>query len=177
VRSREIARRYASALYQVSTESANSEAIAKELGDVATVAAESDEVRRFLGHPLVSREEKSAFLERVFPEVSETMQNFLELVVRNRRETYLEWICREFVDIQAEAEGQIQVEVRTAHALDEKDTKRLSERLQQVLHHPVQLTERIDPELMGGLRIETDGRVLDATIRARLDELRKRIEE
>ena len=177
MRSREVARRYAAALYQVSMEDGASNEIGQELRDVANLAAENAEVRKFLGHPLVPREEKAAFFSRVLPEASEPMRNFLGLLVRNRREAYLEWIHREFIDIQAEAQGRVQVSVQTAQKLTDEEKDRLRERLEKVLHHPVQVTERVNPALLGGLRIETDGHVLDATLRARLDELRNRMED
>jgi F-type H+-transporting ATPase subunit delta len=177
VRSQEIARRYATALYQVSTEDATGDEIARELAEMATAASEDADVRRFLSHPLVPREEKSAFLARAFPETSERMRNFLHLLIHNRREGYLQLIYREFIDIQAEAEGVIQVDVSTAHALSDEDKTRLSERLETALHHPVRLNERVEEDLIGGLRVETDGHVLDATIRSRLDRLQRELEE
>jgi F-type H+-transporting ATPase subunit delta len=158
-------------------EDAESDVIERQLGEVAGLAAQNAEVRKFLAHPLVPREEKSAFLTRVLPDASEPIRNFLILLVRNRREAYLEWIYREFIDIQAEAQGRVQVAIQTAQELSDEDKQRLRERLEEVLHRPVQVTEHVDPDLLGGLRIETDGHVLDATIRARLDELRKTMEE
>ncbi len=177
MRSQEIARRYAAALYQVSIEDKASDAIERELAEVATATSDNPDIRRFLGHPLVPGEEKTAFLTRAFPETSDRMRNFLDLLIHNRRETYLELIYREFIDIQAEADGVIQVDVSTARALSDEDRTRLSERLEAVLHRPVRLNERVEEDLIGGLRVETDGHVLDATIRARLDRLRRELEE
>jgi len=177
VRSQEIARRYAAALYQVSADDAAVSEIEDELASVAVGTSDGAEVRRFLAHPLVPREQKSAFLAAAFPNTSDRMRNFLKLLIRNRRETYLDLIYDAFVDIRTTDEGMIQVAVTTAEKLSEEDGSRLRERLEHALNRPVQLEERIDKRMLGGARIEADGHVLDGTIRARLSELRRQLEE
>jgi F-type H+-transporting ATPase subunit delta len=177
VRSQEIARRYAAALYQVSVEDAAVEEIEDELAALAKGTSDGPDVRRFLAHPLVPRETKSAFLTTAFPETSNRMKNFLELLIHNRRETYLDLIYDEFVNIRLTGEGRIQVTVTAAQALSAEDRDRVRERLENALKRPVQLEEVIDERMLGGVRIEAAGHVLDGTIRARLSELRKQLEE
>ena len=177
MRSQEIARRYAAALYQISVEDTAVKEIEDELGAVAKGTSDESKVRRFLAHPLVPRESKLKFLATAFPETSDRMKHFLELLIRNRRETYLDLIYDEFVDIRTADEGMIQVTITTAQTLSEEERGRLSERLEKVLNRPVQLEEHIDGSVLGGGRIETAGHVMDGTIRARLEELRKKLEE
>ena len=177
MRSQEIARRYAAALYQVSVEDVAVKAIEDELAAVAQSTSDEPEVRRFLAHPLVPRKTKSQFLVAAFPETSDRMKYFLELLIRNRRETYLDLIYDEFVEIRTADEGMIQVIVTTAQMLSSEDRGRLRERLEKTLKCPVQLEERIDVSMLGGARIEAAGHVMDGTIRARLRELRKQLEK
>ena len=177
MRSQEIARRYASALYQVAVEDASIKEIEDELAAVAVGTSDGTEVRLFLAHPLVPRETKSAFLKGAFPATSERMRNFLELLIHNQRETYLDLIHDEFVNIRTEAEGMIQVTVTTAQTLSKDDRSRLNKRLETALNRPVQLDELVNPHVLGGVRIEAAGHVLDGTIRARLSELRRQLEE
>ena len=177
MRSQEIARRYATALYQISVEDAATEAMEQELSDLTRGAIDDAAVRGFLGHPLVPREAKSAFLERAFPNTSERMKGFLNVLIRNRRETYLDLIYDEFVDLRIAAEGKLHITAATAQPLSDDDKARLSARLEAALGRAVQLEERIDPSLIGGLRIEADGHVLDGSLRARMTSLRKQLEE
>jgi len=177
VRSQEIARRYAAALYEVSVEDTAVKEIEDELASVAKDTSDEPEAHRFLAHPLVPRETKLEFLASAFPEASGRMKNFLELLIRNRRETYLDLIYDEFVNIRTAAEGMIQVTVSTAQALSEEDKGLLRERLEKALSRPVQLEECIEENLLGGVRIEAAGHVMDGTIRSRLRELRKHLEE
>jgi F-type H+-transporting ATPase subunit delta len=177
VRSKEIARRYASALYQVAVEEEAVEMTEDELRDLAQTATEDADIRQFLAHPLVPREVKSEFLKQAFPDRSERMKGFLRVLIHNQRETYLDLIYDEFVELRIAAEGMLRVAVATAQTLTEQDRDRLRERLEAALHRPVQLDESIDPSLIGGLRIEADGHVLDGSLRARLTGLRKQLEE
>lgn len=177
MRSQEIARRYASALYQVAVEDSNVKAMEAELAAVAVGTSDGEDVRRFLAHPLVPRDVKSVFLSEAFPDTSDRMRNFLELLIRNQRETYLDLIHEEFVSIRTEAEGMIRVTVTTATPLSDDDMSRLRSRLETALSRPVQLTELVDHTMLGGARIEAAGHVLDGTIRARLRELRRQLEE
>lgn len=177
MRSQEIARRYAAALYQVSVEDAAVEEMESELASVAGMTCDEPGVRRFLAHPLVPREKKFSFLSTAFPETSDRMKSFLDLLIHNRRETYLDLIYDEFVDIRTAADGMIQVAITTAQALSEDDRSRLIERLEKALNCPVQLDELVDGTMLGGARIEAAGHVMDGTIRARLGDLRKQLEE
>jgi F-type H+-transporting ATPase subunit delta len=177
VRSQEIARRYASALYQVALEDGTVSETERELAAVAASASDEPEVRRFLAHPLVPRTAKFEFLERAFPDTSKRMKRFLEVLIRNRRGTYLDLIRDEFTEIRAADEGRIQVTMTTAHALSDEDRQRLRQRLEAALKRPVQLKERIDKTLLGGMRIETAGHVMDGTLRARLGKLRIELEK
>lgn len=177
MRSQEIARRYAVALYQVSVEDAAVQEIEDELSVVARSTCEETGVHRFLAHPLVPHEMKSKFLTAAFPDTSDRMKSFLELLIRNQRETYLDLIYDEFVQTRTSSEGMIQVAVTTAKPLSDEDRGRLSERLERALKRPVQLEEFIEENLLGGLRIEAAGRVMDGTIRARIGELRQQLEK
>jgi F-type H+-transporting ATPase subunit delta len=177
VRSQEIARRYAAALYQVSVEDGLVQEIEDELASVAKGTSDELEVRRFLAHPLVPGEKKLEFLSIAFPDTSRRMKSFLDLLIHNRRETYLDLIRDEFVDIRAAEEGRAQVTVTSAQPLSEEDRMRLRNRLEEVLRRPVTLEERIDESTLGGARIETAGHVMDGTVRARLAELRKRLKD
>ena len=166
MRSQEVARRYASALYQLAAEQEAVGPTEDELRAVVDEATQTPEVSRYLAHPLVSRERKTEFVSRVFPERSERMRNLFGLLIRNRRESYLDLIYTEFLAARAEAEGLIPVCVATARPLSDEERDRLTWNLEEALKQRVQLEERIDEGLLGGARIETDGRVIDGSLRA-----------
>jgi len=176
VRSQEVARRYAIALYQLAAEQEAVEATEKELRAVVDETRRTREIARYLAHPLVSRERKTEFVARIFPDLSMRMHNLFGLLIRNRREPYLDLSCDEFLAARAEAEGLVPVCVKTARPLSEDERGRLTANLEGTLRRRVRLEERIDEGLLGGARIETEGRVIDGSLRARLEGLRARLE-
>ena len=176
MRSQEVARRYASALYQLAAEQEAVGPTEDELRAVVDETTGTREISRYLAHPLVSRERKTEFVSRVFPDLSERMCNLFGLLIRNRRESYLDLIYTEFLAARAEAEGLVPVCVTTARPLSDEQRDRLTSNLEEALKQRVQLEELIDEGLLGGARIETDGRVIDGSLRARLDRLRARLE-
>jgi F-type H+-transporting ATPase subunit delta len=176
VRSQEVARRYAVALYQLSAEQEAVEATEEELLAVVDETRQTRDIAQYLAHPLVSRERKTEFVSKVFPDLSGRMRNLFGLLIRNRREVYLDLIYEEFLAARAEAEGLVPVCVTTARPLSEDEKDRLTENLESALKRRVRLEERIDEGLLGGARIETEGRVIDGSLRARLEGLRARLE-
>ena len=176
MRSQEVARRYAVALYQLAAEADAVEPTEAELRAVVDETIASRDISRYLAHPLVSRERKTGFVDAVFPSLSGRMRNLFALLIRNRREAYLDLIYTEYVAARAEAEGVVPVRVTTARALEDDERARLISNLETALDQRVQLDERVDGALLGGARIETDGRVIDGSLRARLDGLRARLQ-
>lgn len=176
MRSREIARRYAEALYQLASEEDCVDRIVEDYRRAISEVAGVPEFGRFLAHPLVPRDKKNALIEKAFPDISEYLRNLFYLLIRNGREGYLGLIYEEFLSLRAEKEGVIRVGVTAAHELPQEDRDRLAARLSAVLGGRVELEERVDPGLLGGVRIEVAGKVLDGTLKAKLKGLRALLE-
>ena len=167
-----VARRYADALYQVAAEREAIDATEQELKAVVSGVEQEADFGRFLAHPLVSREEKKDLVEKAFPNLSEPLANLLRLLIRNRRESYLDLIRDQFVKVRVEAEGLAKIDVATAKPLSKAEKTQLGDHLEAALGRRVLLDERVDESLIGGVRIEMDGRVIDGTLQARLGRLR-----
>ena len=176
MRSQEVARQYAVALYQIAAEADAVDSTEAELRTIVGETISSRDISRYLAHPLVSRERKAEFVDAVFPSLSDRMRNLFALLIRNRRESYLDLICEEYLAARAAAERLVPVCVTTARALEDGERARLISNLETAFGQRVQLEERVDGTLLGGARIETDGRVIDGSLRARLDGLRARLQ-
>jgi F-type H+-transporting ATPase subunit delta len=172
VRSIEIARRYADALYELADEAGTVETVRDAFGELVDKVRAVPDLSRYLTHPMVLRDEKSEFVRRAFPRLPGHLANLVQLVIRNRRETYLDLIYEEFLAAEAKARGITRIRVTTAKELSAEERSRLSDRLRKALGRDVRLEERVDPELLGGTRLELDGTVIDGTLKARLDRLR-----
>jgi F-type H+-transporting ATPase subunit delta len=172
VRSQEIARRYAEALYNLASEENCVERIDNDYGRIVEEMKPVTDMSRFLTHPLVARDAKVKLLKEAFPNVSEYLHNMFSVLVRNGREGYIGMIYDEFVKLRGSVEGIVPVKVTTAHELSIGEKERLTAHLADRLGSRVKLDEEIDKDLIGGLRIEVNGKVLDGSLRARLNKLK-----
>lgn len=176
MKSREIANRYAGALYEASVEVGNVDRVTDELCILVDEIREVDGFERFLTHPLIARRKKLELVKASFPDLSLFVGNLVELLVRNRREGYLELIYDEFLEARSEAENLARVRVITAKVLGDDERKGLTERLERGLGRTVRLEDRVEEGLLAGARIELEGRTIDASLRAKLNELRNELE-
>jgi len=177
VRSQEIARRYAEALYEVAVDADALEAVQGDLAEITQGLGENEEVQRFLSHPLVPRDAKSALLTAAFPDLTEWVGRFVDVLIRHQRERYIDLIWEQFVALRNAREGRLPVRIDSARPLSEQDRQRVQAKLEGAWNRPVVLHEQIDPTLLGGVRIEVNGRVVDGSIRLRLDQLQQQLQE
>jgi F-type H+-transporting ATPase subunit delta len=176
VRSREIARRYAEALYAIAVEDGQADALQGELQELVSAISEVSDFVRLFEHPLASKTEKLELLERSFPGMSAALRNAVRVLIHNGREAYLAMILDEFLAVRAEQEGLVPVRVVAAQPLAAEEKDQLKARLERALGRRVVLEEGVDPRLLAGLRIETAGKVVDGTLRAKLGELQQILE-
>ena len=176
MRSTEVARRYADALYELAVETGHVDDVKTAFRSLVSDLRETPELTRYLSHPMVLRERKIELVRQAFPGVPEILGNLLRLVIRNQREAYLDLIYEEYLAVEAEAMGVSRVRVTTATALQDDERSRLVGRLSEAMGTQVSLEERVDASLLGGARLETDGKVIDGTLKARLDRLRSLLE-
>lgn len=172
MKSQETARRYAEALYTLAVEEDCVESIDNDYRRIVEEIKDVPDVLRYLTHPLVARDAKTSFLREAFPDASEYLHNMFGLLVRNGREGYIDMIYDEFARLRSQQEGIVQVRVITAQKLSSQDRKQLALHLEKKLGGRVSLDEQVNESLIGGLRIEIGGKVIDGTLRARLDELK-----
>jgi F-type H+-transporting ATPase subunit delta len=176
VRSREIASRYAGALYEVAVEQDAVPAVAEELKILVDEVYGVKDLSRFLTHPLISRAKKTELVGAAFPDLSSSVANMVRLLIRNRREGYLDLIYDAFLEARAAAEDVARVRVLTAAPLRDEDRRRLKEHLEGALGRAVTLEESLAAGLLAGARIEVQGRTVDASLRAKLGGLRDALE-
>ena len=176
MRSREIARRYADALYQIARDEDRVTAVEDELRAIAGDVSEITDMERYLTHPLVSRDEKDRLLESAYGDLDEAVVGLLRLLVRNGREGYIDLILDEYLSVRAEAERTARIRVVSAQALAEDERDALRTRLQTALGRTVVLEEQLDEGLLAGVRIEVEGKVIDGTLLAKVNELRASLE-
>ena len=143
------------------------------LEQVVTAAAEVPELRELLRNPQLDPRARAAALEDVLAGGDELLRNFLLLLVDKGRIGQLEVIAEEFERLVAEQEGVLSAELTTAVELSDDDERRLLQQIETASGRKVVATRHVDPGLIGGIVLQVGSHRLDASVRGRLDRLRR----
>ncbi len=171
----EIAEVYARALFEVSKDKHVLDRVHDELGQFADALNEDRDLQVFLFSPYFSSEEKKDGVRRIVTDADERLLNFLELLAERHRMPVLFRIRRSFDGLWAEENKLLPVSVVSAVELDERLVERIGERIKEQTGRKIELSSRVDPDVLGGLVLQVGNMVLDASVRSRLERLRKQV--
>jgi F-type H+-transporting ATPase subunit delta len=171
----EIAQVYARALFEVAEEADALDRIHDELGQFGDALAEDRDLQVFFFSPYFSSNEKKDGIGKVLDGAEEHFQNFLELLVERHRLPAIFRIRRAFDERWAEEKRLLPVSVTSAVELDDKLVKQIGDEIQEQTGQDVQLTSEVDPDVLGGLVVRVGNMILDASLRTRLETLRKQV--
>jgi F-type H+-transporting ATPase subunit delta len=171
----EIAEVYARALFEVARDNDALDRVHDELGQFADALSEDRNLQVFLFSPYFSSEEKKEGITRVVSDADERVVNFLQLLAERHRMPALFRIRRSFDSMWAEENKLLPVTVTSAVELDEELVNSIGERIEEQTGRRVELSSRVDPDVLGGLQVRVGNMVLDATVRNRLEQLRKQV--
>lgn len=168
-----VARVYATALYEAASEEGRIDEVRRDLGEFVQAMGSSPELRQFLAAEEISDLEKSKVLMELTDGGDELMRNLLRVMVDKNREDEIQATYRAFVELVEKAQGLVHVEVVSAVPLSSELQKALKQRVESSLKKTVELTLKVDREILGGLRLRIGDRVADASVRHRLEQLRE----
>jgi F-type H+-transporting ATPase subunit delta len=171
----EIAEVYARSLFEVAMEHDQLDEIKDELGEFADVLAKDRQLQVFFFSPYFSSGEKKDGVARVIEGGNEFFVRFLELLAEKHRLPVLFRIRREFDALWAKEQRLLEVSVTSAVELDEETVKSIGERIEEQTGRRVELSSAVDPDLIGGLVIRVGNLVMDASVRNRLERLRRQV--
>lgn len=170
-----VARRYAQALFLVARDKGVLHEVNEELHQVAALLESDDKLRRLFYHQLIPAGEKKKLVVEIFPELKEETRNFLYLVLEKRRERLLPQMAEQLQKLVNEAEGILEAEVITSLPLSAEVSQSLEEHLSRLTGRRVRLNNRLDKEIIGGMVVQVGDRVLDASVKRRLELLKERL--
>ena len=171
----EIAQVYARSLFEVAKESDKLDEIREELGQFADALSESRDLQTFLFSPYFSTPEKKEGLAKAVTDADPVLLNFLGVLVDNHRMPALFRIRREFDRLWEEENRLLPVQVTSAIDLDEATVRSIGDRVSEQTGRRVELTSKVDPDILGGLVLTVGNSILDASIRNRLDQIRRQV--
>jgi F-type H+-transporting ATPase subunit delta len=171
----EIAEVYSRALFQAAMENEVLDRVHDELGQFADALDEDRNLQVFLFSPYFSSEEKKDGVRRIVSDADERLVNFLELLAERHRMPVLFRVRRSFDAMWAEENRLLPVTVTSAVELDQGLVEDIGRRIGEQTRRRVELSSSVDPDVLGGLKVQVGNMVLDATVRNRLEQLRKQV--
>lgn len=171
----EIAQVYSRALFDVAREQGRLDEIREQLGQFADALDGSRELSTFFFSPYFSPQEKIDGLHRAVEGLDPALGNFLELLIENHRMPVIHRARRQFDQLWEKENKLLPVEVTTAVPLDRETVDQLGERIGAQTGQRIELTSTVDPDILGGLVLRVGNSILDASIRNRLNQLRKEV--
>ena len=171
----EIAQVYSRSLYEVASEHDVLDRVHDELGEFADALNDNRDLQVFLFSPYFSSQEKQEGLERLIDDAEENLLRFLGLLAERHRMPVLFRIRREFDALWAQENQLLSVSVTSAVQLDSDLLKGIGERVEAQTGQQVELSSTVDADVLGGLVLRVGNMVLDASIRNRLEQLKKQV--
>jgi F-type H+-transporting ATPase subunit delta len=171
----EIAAVYARSLFEVAKEQDKLDVVKQQLGEFADALDATRELQVFLFSPYFSTKEKLEGLDRAVTDADPVIVNFLKLLVENHRMPVIFRTRRAYDALWEQENRLLPVHVTSAIELDKKTVSQIGEQIEQQTGQKVQLSSEVDPELLGGIVVRVGNSILDASIRARLEQLRKQV--
>ena len=171
----EIARVYAEALFEAARDNDVLDAIHEQLDEFANAVAENRDLQVFLFSPYFSSAEKREGISRAVSGAEQELTNFLELLAEKHRMPAIFRIRDRFDKLWAEAKGRLEVTLTSAIELDPKLVENVGAEIERQTKRTVDLRTEVDEGILGGLRLRVGNMVLDASLRSKLERLRKEV--
>ena len=171
----EAARVYAEALFDVAKGKGKLDAIRDELGQFADAVDGERDLQVFFFSPYFSSAEKVAGLRRAVADADAELLNFLELLIEKQRMPEIFRVRRHLEELWKEENRRLEVTVTSAIELDPAVVAKVGEEIERQTGQKVDLASRVDGEILGGIVLQVGNKVLDASIRTRLEKLRKSV--
>jgi F-type H+-transporting ATPase subunit delta len=168
-------RTYARSLFEAAKEAGRLGEVRQELGDFVEALHEVPELAEILRNPQLDRRAKLAAVDAIAGNSDPLVVNLLLLLIEKGRGGEIEEVGEEFERLAAHEEGQISVELTTAIELSEEEARSIVEQIQRSSGRTVEATRSVDPDLIGGIVLQAGSLRVDASVRGRLERLRREL--
>jgi F-type H+-transporting ATPase subunit delta len=166
---------YARALYEAAREHGTVADVREQLAELAAALEATPELAAFLSNPQLDPGAKRDVLDRLSEGASDLVRNFLRLVAEKGRAGELAAMSRELAAIVDRAEGRIAVELTTAYELSDQEAVAIVRQIEGASGRRVDATRTVEPGLIGGLILQVGSLRVDASVRGRIDGLRREL--
>jgi F-type H+-transporting ATPase subunit delta len=169
-----MAGRYAAALLDLAKEERQVPRVEADLKSFQAMLDESADLRRLIRSPVIAADDQGKALDAILARagVSPLTVNFFKLIARNRRLFAVADMMRDFRALLARERGEVSADVASAHPLTPEQLTALKDALRVQIGKDVQVNTRVDPALLGGLLVKVGSKMIDSSLRTKLDNLK-----
>ena len=169
---------YGQSLYDLASSENLADDILCQMQTVRQLFTENPDYVRLLTEPSIAKKQRLALLDEAFgSDMQPYLLNFLKILVENGMVRDFGGCCRRYTALYNADRGIAQAEVTSAVPLSGQQLERLRAKLEEISGKKIQLQPKVDPSVLGGLRVSLEGKLLDGTVKGRLDDLRRKVSE
>ncbi|MEA1961411.1 MAG: F0F1 ATP synthase subunit delta [Bacillota bacterium] len=173
-----VARRYAEAFFGIAREQNKIDQYQTELETVVQSIQNIDQLKEYFAHLLIPPKEKKEVAQKIFAEqISPITLNFILMIIDKKRETYIELIVKEYVEMADESRNIKKAELFAATDVSDDELQSLAQKLSTASGKTVQLKLRVDPSLLGGIKIRMGDQIIDGTVTKKLEMLKNELKQ
>ena len=172
MRSTKSAIRYAKAILELSSETNAVDQVASDMERIVEAGNDTGDFQVFLNSPVIKTDKKISILKVLFPEFTELTTSFIELITKNKREYLLTEIASAFVSLLKKQNGIVPISVTSAVKLEKQTLNQILEKLKSHVDGEFEVTEEVDPALIGGFVVRMEDKQIDASIASQLNRMK-----
>ncbi|TCK87903.1 F-type H+-transporting ATPase subunit delta [Natranaerovirga hydrolytica] len=171
-----VVKTYSNAIFQLAKEEDALDAIEEEAQVVLKILNENEEFLTLLNHPKISKEDKISILEKTFSEkISANFLGLLVIVVKKDRYSYIVEIIRELLNAIKEEKGIVAAHISSAKNLSDAQKEKVEQRLKELTQKSIEPVYVVESSLIGGLKIRIGDRIVDNSIKGKIDLMAKEL--
>ncbi len=174
-----VAERYARALFEIARAIHRDHQIEEELENLSKALKNDKSLEKFFESPYLKTAEKRKFLQKIYQErredFYEQLLDFFTVLFEKGRFTLIHEIAKSFKRIADEAQGQGVAEIHSAVALDPRHESQIVSRLEEIAGYKISIKKEIDPALVGGVVVKIKNKIIDGSVRFKIDSLKKEL--
>lgn len=174
-----VAGRYATALFELAEQQSAIDTVFSDLAGVSGLIDESDDLGRLVKNPMFTADDQTKAMMAILDKgsVSDLTKKFIGLIIKNRRLFALPDVIKAYSALVDSHKGVMRGEVVSAHPLSDAQIAEIQKSLNAALGKDVELTTKVDPELLGGLVVKVGSRMVDTSLRTKLQSLKVAMKE
>lgn len=174
-----IAERYATAIFEISTENKSLAKLESNIADLITALDESADLRTLISSPVLSRDDQERAIAAIGKKMAleDVLQNGLSLMAQKRRLFVLPQVIAQLRAMIAESKGEVTADVTSAKPLTQTQSDKLAKTLTANIGKDVNINATVDESLIGGLIVKVGSKMIDTSIRSRLNSLQNAMKE